>query len=125
MLLEQEDGRLLAGPLDMMCILHNVHNHRYHVAFFEEHPCGSITDVEHTDVVRLRSKMHHTAGADTLEGALVHLAEMRQKITIDDKNVITTPIGWDGEIGITWIASNWLRDGTDAAQALGYRTKEI
>ena len=113
MLIKQEDGTYFAGPLDVVCILHNVKTGIFHPAFFEESPLpGPVPTVEDTTVVRLKSKMHHTEGYRTIEEAKVGLAtELRSKIKVPDSNVSEDPVPWDGELGIVWIYPNWLRLG--------------
>lgn len=109
MLLERNDGTFDGGSLDVICILHDVNKDRYHVAFFEEHPLPSQHDtpIEDLTFVRLKSKMHHTGGADTLEGAIGHLNDMKTKIHIPEKNIWLEPKEWDGELGIVWVVPRW------------------
>jgi len=110
MLINNGDGTYTGGPLDIWCILHNVEAGTYHAAFFEEDPMpGPIEpDFRKVKPVRLRSKMHHTTGADSLEGAQAHLDEMVAKVQVPEQNVWRDePMPWDGEIGITFIADNW------------------
>lgn len=110
MMMNNGDETFIAGSLDVLCILHNVNTNRYHAAFFEEHPFpGEIKPVEETDIVRLKSKMHHTGGSDTLDGALEHLKELSEKIIVPEENIKKEPIDWDGEIGITFVWNNWKR----------------
>ena len=111
MMIPQEDGTVLASPADMMCILWDVQANRYHVAFFEESPMpGPIKPLQELEFIRLKSKMHHTTGAETLEGAKTHMVEMRKKLSILDTSVLEEPIEWDGRIGLVFMAANWLRD---------------
>lgn len=101
MMIENGDGTFTAGKYDAILILHDVNTGRYHVAFFEEAMFpGGIEANDNLDVVRLKSKMHHTAGADTLEGAIEHLEDMRKKILVPEQNVWREPREWDGQIGI-------------------------
>lgn len=110
MMMRNVDGTYTCGSLDVLCILHNVNTNRYHAAFFEEHPLpGEVKPVEETEIVRLKSKMHHTGGSDTLDGALEHLKELSEKIIVPEENIWKEPIDWDGEIGITFIRDNWRR----------------
>jgi len=108
MLMEQGDGTYLGGPLDVLCVLHDAENERYHAAFFEEKPMpGKVRSVEDTPVVRLKSKFHHTEGADNLADALVQLDELSAKIRVDKQNICRAPIPWDGVAGIVWTVPNW------------------
>lgn len=108
MLLERNDNTFDGGILDVICILHNVNTNRYHVAFFEESPMpGPVQPIEEMIYVRLKSKMHHTVGAATLEGAMKHLEEFKSKIHVQDKNIWLEPKDWDGEVGIVWVVPKW------------------
>lgn len=110
MLIENGDGTYTGGPLDVWCIMHNVEADTYHAAFFEEKPMpGPRPSVEDTKIVRLKSKMHHTEGAPTLEGALKYLDEMTAKVQVPPENIWREPKDWDGEIGIVWVFPNWRR----------------
>lgn len=111
MLIEKEEkGKFIGGPLDVLCILHDITTGRYHAAFFEESPFpGPVKDVRKTDIVRLKSKMHHTTGSDSLEGALMHLKELSENIEVPEKNIWKEPQEWDGTIGIVWVKENWRR----------------
>ncbi len=113
MLIETEKpGVYQAAALDILCILHNTETGRYHAAFFEEYPMpGPIPLVDETKIVRLKSKMHHTDGADTIEVAREHLRELRERILVSDGNVCEKPFPWDGEIGIVWLVPNWVARG--------------
>ena len=108
MMVKNKDGTYKAGLLDVLCILHNVNTGRYHAAFFEESPIpGDVKTVNETEVVRLKSKMHHTEGSETLEGALEQLKELSEQIIVSEENIRKDPIDWDGEIGITFLWENW------------------
>src|SRR3989344_3421913 len=108
MKIDNGDGTIIGGSLDVLCILHDVQKNRFHAAFFEEHPLpGPIMPMEETKVVRLKSNLHHTGGSDTLEGAREHLQELRSKIQLPDENLTGEPIPWEGELGIVWIVPNW------------------
>jgi hypothetical protein len=88
MLIEKDGGMLLAGPADMVCIL-KLPAGTFHVAFFEEHPMpGPVQPINELPVIRLRSKMHHTSGSPTFEGAQQHVRELRAKIELPDSNVL-------------------------------------
>lgn len=110
MMMDNGNGTFTAGGLDVLCILHDVNTDRYHAAFFEEKPFpGEVKSIEETDIVRLQSKMHHTSGSDTLDGALEHLKELSEKIIVPEENIKKEPIDWDGELGITFVWNNWRK----------------
>lgn len=113
MLISNGDGTYTAGALDVLMILHNVEAGTFHAAFFEEAPPpGPVKDVMDVDIVRLRSKMHHTTGSPTLDGAKEHLKELAQKIHLPNDNVWMDkdPFEWDGNLGITILSHNWKQD---------------
>lgn len=108
MLIRNEDGTYITGPFDVWYILHDVTTGRYHAAFFEEKPFpGAIPPAKEAQLIRLRSRFHHTEGADDLEGALKHIDEMLLKIPVLAENVWREPMAWDGEIGFVTVVNNW------------------
>lgn len=118
MLIQKQDESYQCGPLDVVCILHDVTTDRYHAAFFEEKPFpGPVEPVEKTDVVRLKSKMHNTTGADTLGGALTHLMDLAKRLSVPEGNIWKDPCDWDGELGIVWVIPNWLRSAAEQGEA--------
>lgn len=101
MMLNNGDGTHTGGPYDVIMILHNVKTNRFHVAFYEEALFPGGVDAEtNQGIVRLKSKMHHTAGADTLEEAMIHLEDLRKKLHLPDQNVWKEPREWNGELGL-------------------------
>lgn len=73
---------------------------------------GPIVPVDKLEVVRLKSKMHHTEGAETLEEAREHLADLASKVELPEGNV------WDGEDQVrdvaeagpdVMVAPNWKK----------------
>jgi hypothetical protein len=109
MMIRNGNGTYTAGPLDVIVILHDVSRGSYHVCFFEEYPMpGPVRDIETDQVVRLKSKMHHTTGSRGFEGAQRQLDEMRSQIELPDSNVVRDQAyPWNGEPGIVWLTSNW------------------
>jgi hypothetical protein len=96
--------------LDVVCILHDETTDRYHAAFFEEKPFpGPVESVDQTNVVRLKSKMHHTSGAKEVNEAIEHLEELIAKVGCPEENVWRDPVDWDGEIGLTLMVPNWIK----------------
>jgi len=89
MLLSNGDGTYVAGPFDLMGVLHDRATGRYHACVWEEKPLPGGEQL--TSTVRLKSKMHHTEGAKTLEAALAHVESLRKKVMIADVNVWTRP----------------------------------
>ena len=111
MMIANGDGTYIGGPLDVLMILHHMSANTFHAAFFEEAPMpGPVEDVKDVRTVRLRSKMHHTIGASTLDEARAHLAEIAQKIQVADSNIWRdhSPYPWNGELGIVVFVENWL-----------------
>jgi len=108
-MVRNENGTVTMGPLDAMFILQHAETRRFHVCLMEECSMpGPVPDVADTKVVRLKSKMHHTTGSDSFEGALEQLKELRHKVEIHDSNVLLDrPIGWDGAIGFVLVLPNW------------------
>lgn len=115
MLMPNGNGTFMAGPFDVLCILHRFGG-RFHAAFFEENPMpGPYPDrLEDVKVVRLRSRMHHTEGAETIEVALMQLGELTKKISVPPTNIWLKPIMWDGGESIVFLRDNWLRDPVKA-----------
>lgn len=58
---------------------------------WEEYPFPGTFPSDGTGPLRLKSKMHHTEGSETLEGAIEHVRQTRKKITIPDANVHIRP----------------------------------
>lgn len=112
MLMPKGDGTFMAGPFDVLCILHNRETGRFHPAFFEDHPFPGPRPENPDDikVIRLMSKMHHTEGATTFEGALVQLAQLVKQIDVLPTNIWLKPKAWDGNTGLVWVVNNWLAD---------------
>jgi hypothetical protein len=120
MLIDKGDGTYTGGPLDALVILRNVATGRFHAAFLEERPMpGPVKPVDEVEVVRLASKMHHTAGADTVDGAREHLRDLALKIELPDGNVCEDPVDWDGRIAFAWPVRNWRAMGRPVGEVLG------
>jgi hypothetical protein len=108
MRLDNGDGTWTFGPLDIICILKHVETGRFHVAIFEERPMpGPVPNVSDMKFIRLKNGMHHTTGAETLEGSLAQMAELRSKAKFLETNVATKPLPWDGDQAMVWFVSNW------------------
>lgn len=118
MLIEKEKDVFQGGIADVICIL-KLPGGTFHVAFYEEHPMpGPVRPIKDLDFIRLKSKMHHTAGALTLEGAQKHLDDMRAKIKIPDNNVARN-IALDMEDPVsTLILPNWVRANKTVEEVL-------
>jgi hypothetical protein len=109
MLISNGEGTYTAAALDVLMILHHVEAGTYHVAFFEEAPPPEpVQDVAAVRAVRLRSKMHHTTGAPSLEGAQGYLDELAAKIQVPPDNIWRDkpPYPWNGMQGITLVVDN-------------------
>jgi len=109
MLLRNEDGTYTADARDVIVILFRPDTKRYHVAFYEWHPLpGELSREKPLEILRLKSKMHHTLGAETREEALKQLTDMRLKLKIEDRNVNQAHVyPWDGEQGHVWFVRPW------------------
>ncbi len=123
MLIKKQDDTCMAGPLDIICIM-KLPSGTYHVAFLEESPFpGEVLAPKDTPFVRLKSKMHHTVGAQTFEGALVHLRDTRKKIELPDANVIEdAAIEVDDPVSV-WTVSNWLTNGRRLKDCIAERLR--
>ena len=104
---------LYGGPLDILCIL-KLPAGTFHAAFFEEYPLpGPLMPA--ASLVRLKSKMHHTAGASTLEGAQEHLDDLKQKISVPAGNVLRdAAIEVDDPVNV-WLVPNWSAGTIDSS----------
>ena len=89
MLINNGDGTFILGPADIICI-YRLPDGRYHLAVLEERPMpGPIKPIEELSFIRLKSSMHHTSGAETIQGAQEHIAELRKKVKIEDANIVS------------------------------------
>lgn len=113
MLVNNGNGTYTVGPLDVICIYHNVTAGTYHPVIYRESPMpGVIKPHTEADNVRLKSSMHHTEGAPTFDGALGLLAQLRERILIPDCNVFTEQaLPWDGQLADVMVVSNWRKPG--------------
>ena len=118
MLIDNGNETYTVGEADIICIL-KLPTNTYHVAFFEEHPLpGQVKPIGELDFLRLKSKMHHTQGSPTLEGAQVHLDEMRGKLIIPDANVLKErAISVEDPVN-TWVLPNWIKDNKPLSEIL-------
>jgi len=118
MLIDNGDGTCFCGPSDIVYIL-RLPNDRYHVVFTEEHPMpGPIRDIETLEVLRMKSKMHHTTGADDFAGAQQHLQEMLTKLKIQPENVVSE-VAFDSDDPVrSFMLANWTRGGVSLRDAL-------
>lgn len=106
--------RFTAGPLDVLCVLHDTMTDRYHLAFFEEAPTpGPVPPFDEMELVRLKSKMHHTQGAESMAEALLHMDEMlANDIELPESNICRdAAMPWGGDLGITLMVRNWRKRG--------------
>lgn len=111
MLIEKSDGSgtYLGGPADVAMIVQI--GERFHVCFLEEYPLpGQSQPVEELAVIKLKSKMHHTVGAATLEEAQAQLDDLRTKIELPDANIIRDrAIAMNDPVSVMFLP-NWLAD---------------
>jgi hypothetical protein len=107
MLIPNKENTFVGGPADVICIL-KLPTGRFHVAFFEEHPMpGPVKPIAELPFIKLKSNMHHTGGADTLEGAKQHLNELRTKIQLPDANVLDEIAIEVKDPILVWLVQNW------------------
>lgn len=119
MLVNNGDGTYTMGPADVMCIF-RLPTGRYHLVILEESPMpGPIQSLDSLSVIRLKSRGHHTDGAETLEGAQAHIAEYRKKLKIKDANVLSD-VAIDMEDPVcVFPVRNWIRDNIPLKEAFG------
>lgn len=124
MLLRNEDGTYTCGPADVLCIM-RLPSGRFHVTFLAEKPMPDpIQAIGELDFLRLQSGMHHTVGADSLEGAQQHMVEMRKMIKLADSNVVAD-IAFDRDEPVcTLVVRNWIKERMPLKEALGLQTVE-
>lgn len=90
MLIRNADGTYDGDRFDVIGILKDSSTGRFHACIWLEAPMPGLPDPD-PNAIRLKSKMHHTIGADTFEGAIEHVQELRTKFKVDDTNVWTKP----------------------------------
>lgn len=109
MLIPKEDGSYLGGPADVICIV-KVPAGTFHVSFWEECPMpGPVLPIEELEFIRIKSKMHHTQGAPTLEAAQSQLHEMRKKIELPDANIVLNCAIEVEDPVVVMVLPNWIR----------------
>lgn len=109
MLISNGDRTFTGGPLNIIVLLRDVNTNRYHACFAEEMPMpGPVGAPDELTFVRLKSKMHHTGGAATLEEGRVHVRELAAQIQLYAENVSEEPEDWDGQ-AFTVLVANWRR----------------
>lgn len=84
-MIQNKDGTLTMSPYDLIGILKDTSTGRFHACLWLDSPpsSASLEDIS----VRLKSKFHHTIGAETLEEAQEHVAMMHQRFPVRDHNV--------------------------------------
>lgn len=108
MMIPRGDGTYDGGFHDVIMILHDAKTGRFHAAFFEEHPWCPDSGGS----VRLKSKMHHTEGSPTLEGAQEHAKKLAESIHLPPENIWTDKPqeGWDAEnMAVVWMFPDWRK----------------
>jgi len=110
MLMDRGNGTKGAGPADIICIL-KLPAGTYHVAFLEENPLpGPIQPIAELPAIRLKSKMHQTIGAPTLEEAQGHLKKLREKIIVNDTNVVSDVALEVNDPVMNLMVTNWTKE---------------
>lgn len=119
MLINNGNGTFAMGPADVICVF-RLPTGRHHVAILEENPMpGPMGPIDELSIIRLKSKGHHTTGAETLEGAQHHIAEFRQKLIVDDANVVAD-VAFDIDDPVCILhARNWIKEKMPLKEALG------
>jgi hypothetical protein len=90
MMLRNEDGTYDMGRFDVLGILKDTSTGRFHACLWLEHPLPGVPEPD-PELVRLKSKMHHTVGADTFEGAVEHVKELHLKVKVSETNLWIKP----------------------------------
>jgi len=88
-MLIKDGDKYHAGNFDVIGIMKDTSTGRFHACVWEEHFMPGPEQPE--TFVRLKSKMHHTAGADTYEGGLEHVRQLREQVVIAEENVWIKP----------------------------------
>lgn len=120
MMIGNEDGTFTAGPLDVLCILQHEKTGRFHPAFVEERPLpGPVPSPKDMTFARMKSKMHHTTGFDTLEAAVTDLREDLAK-KLSCRSVLEKPLLWNGvPFACIWPVKDGSLDLEHAPQHVG------
>ncbi len=118
MLIENTDGTFTLGPADVICIL-RLPAGTYHVAIMEEFRSQwAWMPFNLLKTIHLKTCSYHTLGAHTLEGAQQEMAELRQKFTVDDANVVAD-VALNARIPRCIIqVQNWVTRKTSLKEAL-------
>ena len=118
MLMERGDGTFDGGEADFICIL-RLPSGTYHATVFEEHPLpGPVKPISELTTVRVKSKMHHTVGSPTFEGAQKHVEELRDRIVLPDENVVSDEALEVDDSVSNRLLPNWTRGGVTLKEAL-------
>jgi len=121
MLIPNGDDTFTGGPLDFICILRDIHGGRFHPCFVEEKPLpGPVPEVTDTQVVRCKSRMHHTGGFDTFEEAVSNVQDdLSQRIQLPETNVaLERYVDWDSKAFVVCLP-NWVSEGKNVQEVLG------
>jgi hypothetical protein len=98
----------IAGPLDCVYILRDVNTDKYHPCYFEERPFpGPIDDSK--GFFRLKSKMHHTTGFESLSCAVANARGLADQTSLPEENLFLDPVEWNGQIALVWIVPDWRK----------------
>jgi len=114
----QTDDGLAAGMFDVLVIAKDSETGRYHPMFLDHRPFAGAPPDDPLDykAIRLKSKMHHTAGFDDREGAETFVREARESgsVKIDDENVmgVVEIEGWTADDpAVVHVLPNWRKKG--------------
>lgn len=117
MFFRTENG-LAAGPWDVVAIVQDHGTGRYHSIFMEDRPMpgGNQGKDGKVKFIRLKSKMHHTGGFETLPEAQKSIDDMLEKgsLAIDPLNLMGLIVidGWTAsDPAVVQLLPNWREAG--------------
>ncbi|MTI82724.1 MAG: hypothetical protein FH756_02255 [Firmicutes bacterium] len=93
------DGKMYAGNYDMACILQDKRTGKYHAAYLEECPeTAKNRLLKDVGCVKVRILMHRKNGTNNVSESKSHLEQLKQMVSLPDKNMLPDAIEWDGNI---------------------------
>lgn len=108
MMISNGDGTYTGGMYDVVGILHGADD-RFYAAYLFERPMPGPIETP-PKVVRLETKMHHTAGSDDFEGAVEHARALSEQINVAPENLWIEreqSFEWGGEQGAIFLREPW------------------
>jgi len=106
-----------------LCIVKDMSTGRFHVMYWREAPLPSQggEPIEKLEFLRFKSGGHHTEGAEDWQGAMEHLAEVREGFgdkIISDDYVCEVPIPQSAVGHDVWMLPNFVGGGYSVTEAL-------